>query len=93
LNDGHGSFRLVNSDDYPSETQSPLSWGMSLPPAGFLSPCLSWRSRSECLAFVSQPIPASDHSTRQHLWALALSSVSKPRAPNPSRGPPSLFSL
>ena len=93
LNDGHGSFRLAKSEDYPYGPQAPVSWRMSLPPVGFPSPCLSSRSGSENLALVSQPIPVPSHSAGQCLWALALLSVSKPRAPNPSRGPPSLLSL
>jgi hypothetical protein len=92
LNDGHGTFRLADIQDYPSGTQLPESWRANTPPRVLLPPYLASRSRSENLALISEPIRGPSPSDSRVLLAQLLLALSKPRTPNPSRGPPSPLS-
>ena len=93
LNDGHGLFRLVNSEGYPSESQSQVNWREPAPLGCLLSPFVSPRWGSDNPALISASITGLSLSSGPGLWSQALLNVSRPHSPNPSRGPPSSLSL
>ncbi len=93
LNDGHGSFRVAKSEDYPSATESPIGWREVFPPQDYITLFLPTRPRSEHSAPVSESIAEPALSECRSFWSQFLILPSAPRAPASSRGPPSFQSL
>jgi hypothetical protein len=93
LNDGHGSFRVANSEDYPSATESPIGWREVFPRQDNITLFLPTRTRSEHSASISESTAARAVSGCRSSWSQFLVVLSAPRAPTSSRGPPSFHSL
>jgi len=91
LNDGHGLFRLVNSQDYPSESESEANLRALVTSEGLLLPFVLNRWGPDHPELIASSIGGLSLSSGQRLWSRALLRVSRPRAPNLSRGPPSLL--
>jgi hypothetical protein len=90
LNDGHGSFRQVSGEDYPSQIEARLRLRARIP--GQIGAVLWLPSRfgSEVAHLRSTPFSAIDSSGVRNLCLEVQLAHSAPRAPNPPRGPPSL---
>jgi hypothetical protein len=93
LNDGHGSFRVAKSGNYPWSTELPTRWRQVFPPQDGLAPYLPSRSGSEQSVVTSESIFAADMSERRSVWPQVLLAICGPRAANLSRGPPSFLPL
>jgi hypothetical protein len=93
LNDGHGSFRVAKSEDYPSATESPIGWREVFPRQDSITLFLPTRPRSEHSASISESIAAPAISECWRFWSQFLVVLSSPRAPASSRAPPSFQSL
>ena len=93
LNDGHGSFRRANSEDYPSQIESRLQLRARIPGQYGAVLWLPPRLGSEVLHLRSTPFSVIDSFGIRNLCFEELLAHSAPRAPNPPRGPPSSLSL
>jgi hypothetical protein len=92
LNDGHGSFRKVNSENYPSRTGAPTQFQARTPEQNGPANWLPAKVGTEVADVPSRPLCAPDSFGLRNLWSELLLAHSLPRAPNPARGPPSLLS-
>jgi hypothetical protein len=94
LNDGHGSFRNVRIEDFPSaDRESPYQFKAPSLAQDFPTLYLPSKLGSE-LAIVRAAAPPFGSSTSgQHIRPIASARQTRADEPNPSRGPPSLLSL
>jgi hypothetical protein len=93
LNDGHGSFRRVNSANYPSQIGTPIQFQARTPEQCGPANWLPAKVGTEIADAPSKPLYVSDSFAIRNLWSDLLSVRSAPRAPNPPRGPPPALSL
>lgn len=93
LNDGHGSFRKANSEDYPSQIESRLQLGARIPGQYGAVLWLPGRFGSEVAHRRSTPFSVLDSLGVRNRYFEVLLAYSATRAPNPPRGPPSSLSL
>ncbi len=93
LNDGHGSFRKVNSEDYQSKTEARLQLRARIPGQYGAVLWLPGRFGSEVAHLRSTPFSPIDGFGVRNLCFEVLLAHSAPRAPNLSRGPPSTLSV
>jgi len=93
LNDGHGSFHQVNSEDYPSQIEARLRLRARIPGQYGAVLWLPSRFGSEVAHLRSTPFSAIDSSGVRNLCLEVQLAHSAPRAPSPPRGPPSSLSL
>jgi hypothetical protein len=92
LNDGHGSFRKVKNEDYPSQGDSSFRWHRRMPLQCF--PALDFPPRTPlALDSATKRLSGVDDATHQMYWHRVILKQSVARAPNSLRGPPSLTSL
>lgn len=93
LNDGHGSFRKVNSQDYPSQTERPIQIRIRIP--GQYGPAIWLPAKvgAEIADVRSRPLSVSDSLGIRNLWPELILARSAHRDLNPSRGPPTVLSL
>lgn len=89
LNDGHGSFRKVKSEDYPSETESATRWQGQAPGQNCQALWLPTKIGSEVAGPLSKTVLVRDITGQRNSWLELKFALSGPRVPNPSRGPPS----
>jgi hypothetical protein len=93
LNDGHGSFRNVNSDNYPAQTEDPTRF-QAYRPGQYGSPiCLPAKVRVEIADARSTLLSAACNFGVCNLWPEVLMARSAPRALAPPRGPPSVLTV
>jgi hypothetical protein len=93
LNDGHGSFRRVNSESYPTQTEARIKFRARIQGQYGPSIWLPARTSLETADVRSTPFSTADSFGVRNLWFEVLFAHSTPRAPNPSRGPPSILWL
>lgn len=93
LNDGHGSFRKINSENYPSQTEARIKFRARIQGQYGPSIWLPARTGLETADARSTSFSAADSFGVRNLWLELLFAHSMPRAPNPSRGPPSVLWL
>jgi hypothetical protein len=89
LNDGHGVFRKARTEDYPSNEPPPTRWQTLIPGQNCLAACLPTKAGSDVADPGSKPIYIAVDSGPLNLWRAMVLLATGPRAPNPSRGPPS----
>jgi hypothetical protein len=93
LNDGHASFRKVNSDNYQAQTEGPTQF-QAHPPGQYGSAIwLPAKVKVELAEARSTPLSAADNFGGHHLWPEVLLAHSAHCALNPPRGPPSIPSI
>jgi hypothetical protein len=92
LNDGHGSFRKVNSEDYPSQTERPIQFRTRILERYGPAIWLTAKVGAEIADVRSRPLSASDGLGIRNLWLELLLAHSALRALNPPRGPPPVLS-
>lgn len=92
LNDGHGSFRQVRVEDYPSSDSSGPNWR---PSSVSYAPelCLLISRSSETGSVKRNSLVGRTAAVRFNCWPERLLARSAARAPSSSRAPPTLLSL
>jgi hypothetical protein len=93
LNSGHGSFREVRNDDYPSDNRDGNRWKAPTLNQDTGALCISSRAGTDARNsnVVSQRLHIN--SNCHNVWPGVLLAQRWARAPNPPRGPPSFFPL
>lgn len=93
LNDGHGSFRKVNTENYLLRTGAPIQFQARAPEQYGPANWLPTKVGAEMAAAPSRPLYVPDNFGLRNRWSEVFLAHSALRAPNPPRGPPVLFSL